>query len=129
MADRRVIVFLETAGGEARQSNGSFAEFTAAQRVGRSGMLLLASVGLAVLFLPIPIIHLLAIPMILLGGILSAIRQLSVVGRLGPLRIACPSCGVPNRVGGGLGVRSMAPQRRSCESCRRQIVVRIEPIG
>ena len=129
MPDRRVVVSLEAPGGDVTQRDGLFAEFTMAQRVRRGVIVFLAATGLAILFLPIPIIHLLAIPMILLAGIVMAFRQLSVVGRLAPVRIACPKCGVPNRIGGGLGVRSIGPTPRVCESCRRVLVRRIELIA
>jgi len=129
MGERRVRVVLEASGGETVRRDGVFTEFTVARRAARSGLIVLVSVGLALLFVPIPIIHLLAIPMILLGGIAVAIRQLSVLGRLGPLRIACPKCSALNRIGGGLGVRSMGPRTQSCESCRRELVVRLEPPG
>ena len=129
MADEQVVVSLVAAGGEVTQCTGLFTTFAMAQRARRGVIVFLAATGLAVLFLPIPIIHLLAIPMILLGGIVTAIRQLSIVGRLAPIRIACPKCSALNRVGGGLGVRSMAPKSRACESCRRELVLRVEPIG
>ena len=128
MPDRQVAVSLEATGAEITRCHGLFADFTLARRARRAVIVLLGATGLAALFLPIPIIHLLAIPMILLGGIVTAIRQLSVVGRLAPLRMACPKCGVRNRVGGGLGVRSVAPKSRVCESCRRELILRIEPI-
>lgn len=119
MADRPVVVRLEASGDAVTESPGTFTDFSSAQRLKRSGLVLLASIGLAMLFVPIPIVHLLAIPMILLAGVVLAIRQLSVVGRLAPLRMPCPKCGVMNRVGGGLGMRSTALRERTCESCRR----------
>ncbi len=129
MVDGQVIVSLEATGGEVTRCNGLFTTFAMPHRARRSVIVFVASTGLAVLFLPIPIIHLLAIPMILVAGIVLAIRQLSIVGRLAPLRMACPRCDVLNRVGGGLGVRSMAPTGRVCESCRRKLILRIEPIA
>ena len=129
MADLQVIVSLEATGSEVTQCKGLFTTFAMAHRARRSVIVFAVATGLAVLFLPIPIIHLLAIPMILLGGIVLALRQLSIVGRLAPLRMACPKCGVLNRVGGGLGVRAMAPTSRVCESCRRELILRIEPIA
>ena len=127
MPERAVVVSLSVAGCEASEREGVFTEFAAPERVMRSGIVLLIAIGLAVMFLPIPIIHLLAIPMILIGGLVLAIRQLSISGRLAPMRIPCPRCGASNRVGGGLGVRSLASTDRSCENCRRILMLRVTP--
>jgi hypothetical protein len=125
MSDRAAAVTLSASSGEVTEGEGVFTEFALRQRLKRSGAVFLVAMGLAVLFLPIPIIHLLAIPMILIGGLAVAVRQLSITGRLASMRIACPRCGVQNRVGGGLGVRTLAPAEHACESCRRTLTLRL----
>ncbi|MGH7594542.1 MAG: hypothetical protein ACRELE_11935 [Gemmatimonadales bacterium] len=105
---------------------GVLNEFAMVDRVKRSAIVLGAAVLLAATLIPIPIIHLLGIPLFLIGGVVVSIRQLSLMGRLRPVRIACPKCGELNRVGGGLGLSSLAPRERMCDSCRRELTRRIE---
>jgi hypothetical protein len=88
---------------------------------------MLIAVLLASTLIPIPIVHLLGIPILLVTGVILAVRQVSMAGRLRPLRLACPKCGVPNRVGGGLGYRTAEPRERMCDSCRRGLMLRIDP--
>ena len=126
MREREVIVSLTAAGAEPVRVPGTFQEFTLADRVRRSGMVMLVAVLLAATLIPIPIIHLLGIPLLLGTGVVLSIRQLSMIGRLKALKIACPKCGEPNRVGGGLGRSSMAPREHSCESCRRALTLTID---
>ncbi|MGH7584400.1 MAG: hypothetical protein ACREL5_14360, partial [Gemmatimonadales bacterium] len=76
----------------------------------------------AAMLIPIPIVHLVGIPLMLIVGVVIAMRQFASAVRLRPVKIACPRCGGPNRVGGGLGYRSIAdPIERSCEQCRRTL--------
>jgi hypothetical protein len=84
------------------------------------------AVLLAATLIPIPIIHLLGIPLLLGTGVVLSIRQLSMIGRLKALKIACPKCAEPNRVGGGLGRSSIAPREHACESCRRALTLTID---
>lgn len=126
MLERAVTVSLSAAGTEPVRAPGVFSEFTMADRLRRSVIVLLVAVLLAATLIPIPIIHLLGIPLLLGGGVFLAIRQLTMIGRLRPLRIACPKCGEFNRVGGGLGLTSIAPRQRMCDSCRRGLTVRID---
>jgi hypothetical protein len=122
------MVSLEAPGVAASEKEGRYVEFTPRQRLMRAGKLMLIALGLAVAFLPIPIIHLLAIPMLLIGGIALSLRQLSMAGMLRPLRIPCPKCGAGNRVGRMLGVRSIEPLTVECDSCRRELTRRITVI-
>lgn len=126
MHERRVIVGLTIAGAEPVRVPGTFQVFTLADRVRRSGMVMLVAVLLAATLIPIPIIHLLGIPLLLLTGVVLSIRQLSMIGRLKAVKIACPKCGELNRVGGGLGRSSIAPREQNCESCRRALTLTID---
>ena len=128
MPDRRVLVSLEAPELPPVIREGVFTDFTSQQRVLRSAGVFAISVVIAALFIPIPIIHLLAIPMALGAGILVAVRQLAMVGRLAPMRMACPKCGALNRVGGGIGVRTLVPQTLTCDSCRRSLVMQIKTV-
>lgn len=126
MPERPVTVVLATHGPEPVRAEGVFDEFTVAQRVKRSVVILGVAILLAATLIPIPIVHLLGIPLLLAVGVILSIRQLSMVGRLQPLRIACPKCGELNRVGGGLGYSSITPRERMCDSCRRGLTLSME---
>jgi hypothetical protein len=126
MATREVSVSLGAAGVAETRAPGLLREFTVADRVMRAALVMAGAVVLAGALIPIPIIHLLGIPLVLITGIVLAARQLAAVARLRPLRIACPKCGAANRVGGGFGYRSVAGEfERACESCRRRLTMRI----
>ena len=128
MVTRQVRVILAAPGADDVTAAGILHDFTAADRMKRATLAMAGSIVLASLLIPIPIIHLLGIPLVLIAGVVVAGRQLAAVARLQPLRIACPKCGAINRVGGGLGYRSVAgPLDRSCDSCRRRVTMRIEP--
>lgn len=117
-----MIVTLTLPSGEATSASGVLREFSRADRAVRALRSFGLSVLLAALFIPIPIIHLLAIPFLLIGGAVVGIRQLVIVARLQPFRMPCPKCAGSNRVGGGLGVRNVAkPIERSCDECRRAL--------
>jgi hypothetical protein len=126
MRDRSVIVSLSIAGEEPTRAPGTFQEFTMLDRLRRSVVVMVVAVLLAATLIPIPIVHLLGIPLLLLTGVVLAIRQLSMIGRLQALKIACPKCGELNRVGGGLGRSSIAPRARVCDSCRRALILSID---
>lgn len=126
MATRKVWVTLEATGVDVVTVAGILRDFTAVDRMKRAALVMGGAVILAGALIPIPIIHLLGIPLVLLAGMLMAARQLASVTRLQPLRIACPKCGAVNRVGGGFGYRSVASGLdRTCDSCRRNLTMRI----
>lgn len=120
------MVVLRAPDGTTVSADGWLREFTAAERAKRAALVMVVAIGLAATLIPIPIIHLLGIPLLLIAGVVLAIRQSSSVARLRPLRITCPKCGGVNRVGGGLGYRSVAdPMDRMCEGCRRILTMQI----
>ena len=125
MRSRPVTVSLSIAGVEPAQRAGVFQEFTVVDRVRRSATIMVVAVLLAATLIPIPIVHLLGIPLLLLIGAVTAIRQLGMIGRLESVRIPCPKCGEPNRVGGGLGRSSLDPHEQVCDSCRRTLTMSI----
>ena len=127
MAGRQVVVTLEAAGVPAVTAQGVLDEFSAVDRIRRAAVIVLVAVIAAAALIPIPIIHLVGIPLMLLIGLGVAARQLTLMARLQPLRMPCPKCGATNRLGGGLGMRHpTAPQERVCASCRRGLVLRVD---
>jgi hypothetical protein len=125
MRSRPLTVSLSIAGADPAQQAGVFQEFTMMDRVRRSATIMLVAVLLAATLIPIPIVHLLGIPLLLLIGAVTAIRQLSMIGRLQAVRIPCPKCGEPNQIGGGLGRSSLEPHEQVCDSCRRTLTMSI----
>ncbi len=125
-----VMVVLGCSGAEPTRVPGRLRVFSAGQRALRAaGWLGLGLVAAAVM-LPIPIIHLLGIPLVLLVGIGAAIRQTRSVARLAPMKVTCPKCGEPNSIGGGIGFRTeTGPIERRCEACRRGQTLSFEPRG
>jgi len=130
MRTHTVAVTLEAPGAAAVTRDGVLCDFTAADRMKRATIVMMVAVVLAGALLPIPIIHLLGIPLVLITGIVMAGRQLACIARLQPLRIPCPKCQAVNRVGGGFGFRRVTGDLdRTCDSCRRRITMRIASPG
>jgi hypothetical protein len=126
LIQRDVTVTLAAGGGEVTTAPGRLQVFSAGDRLRRA--LTTLGIGLlgAALFIPIPIIHLLGIPMAIIASVVISIRQFSSAARLDPLRMPCPKCGGTNRIGGGLGLRHPAqPVERMCDECRRGLQLRI----
>jgi hypothetical protein len=106
---------------------GTLRVFTPSQRLARAGVVMVVAVLLAGSLLPIPIIHLIGPPIILVTGVVMAMRQLGAAVRLAPMKVNCPKCGYGNRIGGGLGWHDAdQPMEHQCESCRRSLMLRVE---
>jgi hypothetical protein len=115
-------ITLRAANGDQTTIVGATRHLPFGQRAVRSGVIVLVAVVAAAMLIPIPIIHLLGIPMVLLAGVVMAVRQLRSVTKMERVTIACPRCGEPNRFGGGMGYRShCGPESTQCESCRRPL--------
>ena len=128
MAVRVVRVSLVASDASAVTEPGTLQQYSSLDRMRRAAIVLLVAVLLAASLIPIPIVHLLGIPLMLIGGLVIAGRQLAITCRLAPLRIRCPRCDGVNRVGGGLGYRSVSePIERMCEVCRRMLQLRVTP--
>lgn len=127
MAETRTVTVSLASGDTApSQGPGELRTFSPAERVGRAALVLLGACALAALLIPVPIVHLVGIPLVLLAGVIAAVRQAMAVARLAPMRLACPRCGGANSLGGGLGYRTIAgPIERQCESCRRPLELRL----
>jgi hypothetical protein len=126
MVTRSVQVRLAASDGSVNTVAGQLQEYSRVDRVRRAIVVLLVAVLFAAMLIPIPIVHLLGIPLMLILGLVVGSRQLGIAYRLQPVRIECPRCHGMNRVGGGLGLRSVAdPIERMCEICRRALQVQI----
>ena len=126
MTKQPVDVTLASSDGIETHGKGTLCLFSPGDRLKRALAVLGITVLVAGLLIPIPIVHLLGIPLTLVLGLGIAARQMSRTQRLLPMRLPCPKCAAPNRVGGGLGLRSIEhPIERMCDSCRRTLQLRI----
>ncbi|HET9133241.1 MAG TPA: hypothetical protein VFN90_02975 [Gemmatimonadales bacterium] len=119
-------VHLTLAAGDGDPTTGTteLTVFSAGQRALRAGGLLAAALVGAAAIIPVPIIHLVGIPLLVVLGVVLAVRQLRAVARLAPCTLPCPKCGERTTVGGGLGMRSATgPLSLSCQSCRRGLTL------
>jgi hypothetical protein len=128
MPERTVMISLDAPGVASTHAEGTYDEFTPGRRLRRSVGMFLVMVLVAVPVAFVPIVHLIGVPLLLVTGIVLAILQLTYAGRLYTVHVPCPKCGGPNRIGGGLGRRSLAPSERNCENCRRLLTLRIDPV-
>lgn len=123
MPEQSVLVTV-TSGESSTSAEGHLQRFSPGQRTLRVLAVLGIGMFLAAMLIPIPIIHLVGIPLALIVTILAAIKQGASTGRLRPLRINCPRCHGANRLGGGFGYRSVdEPIHVDCEDCRRELTV------
>jgi hypothetical protein len=128
--ERAVQVTLKAHDGTAESVPGRLQEFTHVDRLRRAILTMLGAILVAAMLIPIPIVHLVGIPLMLVLGIFASIRQFASTVRLRPARVACPKCQGVNRVGGGWGYRSVGqPIERQCEQCRRGLTLTITPTG
>lgn len=88
-------------------------------RLKRAGMALAMGIGGAVVFIPIPIVHLILVPGSLLAGIAIALRRLGQSQIFRGASGACPYCGVEQRF--TLVGSFRLPKRVYCSSCQREL--------
>ena len=87
---------------------------------------MLVGVLCAAALIPIPIIHLLGIPLALVAALVVAARQLRTGARLSRVSLACPRCAAPQLFGGASGLRTLdVPLAVRCDSCRRELTLSI----
>ena len=127
MHRRLVMVALVSADGGEVRGEGELIEIPFGPRVVRAVGIFVVAMLASVALIPIPIIHLMGPPLLLIGGGIAAGRQLRAVARLTPIRLACPKCQAVNRIGGGFGmIHPDQPLEISCDSCRRGLTVTLE---
>jgi hypothetical protein len=128
MPERRVRVTLEFGDEQPSTTEGIVEEFTPLQRLKRGGGMLAGTLLLTLVIAFIPIVHLIGVPLVLIGGLTISVLQMRATARLRPVQLACPKCGGVNRIGGGLGMAELSgSSHHMCEDCRRDLVLRIEP--
>ena len=126
MPEFHVRVCLEASDAEPACVEGTLIEFTLAQRVKRASIVFGTAVVLSATLIPVPLVHLIGIPLLLVTGSVLAAMQLGAAVRLQPMRIPCPKCGTVNRIGSASGRQHLdGAIERMCESCRRPLTMRV----
>ncbi len=128
MPDPNVTVTLTAADGRESAAPGVLAEIPAGTRFRRVAITAGVAILLSAAMIPIPIVHFIGVPLVLIGGIAAAVWQGKQVATLERVEIPCPCCGAVNRVGGGPGYPSTrGPFSHPCTNCRLQLTLRFTP--
>jgi hypothetical protein len=118
---RTIELRLKGFGAPPGDARAEVAELTPAERLKRAGAMFGAFVAVAVVALPIPIVHFVLVP----GGLLLAVALGGA--RLGQGRIfrgatgRCPFCGTEQQF--SLFGRFRLPRRVDCVSCHRRLML------
>ncbi len=86
------------------------------ERFRRAAMAPLIGLGIAVLVLPIPIVHFAVPPVALIGGVVLAVRRASQGELISTAHGACPFCGTDQTLGLN-GTAYRLPRNLKCRSC------------
>ena len=93
---------------------------TAGERVRRAGVALAAAGALAVIALPIPLVHFVLVPGALLLGLIFAVMRLNQRQVIRSAEGSCPYCGTHQRLGLAGRVFRL-PREVFCDKCRRPL--------
>lgn len=89
---------------------------SAPERLRRAALAPALGVGVALIVLPIPIVHLFVPPLALIGGVAVGVRRLGQRELFVSVRGTCPCCGTEQSFGLS-GARYRVPQELKCRSC------------
>ena len=93
---------------------------TTGQRLRRAGVALAAGGALAVIALPIPLVHFVLVPGALLLGLIFAVMRLNRRQVIRSAEGTCPYCGAHQRLGLAGRVFRL-PREVFCDKCRRPL--------
>ena len=93
---------------------------TTGQRLRRAGVALAAGGALAVIALPIPLVHFVLVPGALLLGLIFAVMRLNQRQVIRSAEGTCPYCGAHQRLGLAGRVFRL-PREVFCDKCRRPL--------
>jgi hypothetical protein len=98
-----------------------FYELSPADRFKRAAMIFGAALVAALVFLPVPLVHLVIVPGALLLGIVLALVRLRQREIFRSVQGRCPFCGTEQRFT-ALG-KFRIPKTLNCSSCQRQLIL------
>jgi hypothetical protein len=90
------------------------------ERLRRAGIALLAGGVLALIAVPIPLVHFVLVPAALLIGLVVAVIRLGQREIIRSAEGSCPYCGTPQRLGLAGRVFRL-PREVFCDNCRRPL--------
>jgi len=96
-------------------------ELSPTDRLKRAAMIFGAGVVAALVFLPVPLVHLFIVPGALVLGVILALVRLQQRDIFRSVEGSCPFCGTKQRFTALGKVR--IPKALNCSSCQRQLVL------
>lgn len=107
-------------GATPTQAEVTVGTLTGGERARRAAMGPMLGVGVALVVLPVPLVHLIVPPLALIGGVALGLRRASIqqifTGGHGP----CPFCGTEQTLG-LTGSAYRLPQTLKCRSCLKPL--------
>ncbi len=119
MRSRSLELTLRAVGASPQTARVDIGVLDPGDRLKRAGVALAGGVGVALVALPIPIVHLVLVPGGLLLGIGLAVRRLGQGETFRGAEGRCPYCGVGQRF--TLMGRFRLPKTVFCASCQREL--------
>ncbi|MEO8138854.1 MAG: hypothetical protein ABI742_04355 [Gemmatimonadota bacterium] len=95
---------------------------TPGERLQRAAMAPAIGLGIAVLVLPIPIVHFAVPPVALIGGVVMGFRRASQGELIATAHGACPFCGTEQTLGVN-GTAYRLPRSLKCRNCLRPMTL------
>ena len=110
------------------QATAEVATLTLRERLRRGATAPLAGLGIAILVLPIPVVHFAVPPVAILGGIALGIRRATQRKLFHAVHGLCPCCGVEQSLGLN-GAPFRLPQALKCHACLQLLVLdQVDPV-
>jgi hypothetical protein len=95
---------------------------TTGERLRRAGKAPLIGLGVAILVLPIPVVHFAVPPLALISGVVVGIRRMSQRELFVSARGPCPFCGTEQSLGLN-GSAYRLPRSAKCHACLRSMTL------
>ena len=120
MSSQPLVVSLTGFGCAPTEARLVVRRLTPRQRLARAGMVLGAGLVAALIALPSPIVHFVAVPGALLGGLVAGLLRLRHREIIESAEGSCPCCGAEQRLGLAGRVFRL-PRAIHCRSCQRAL--------
>jgi hypothetical protein len=116
---RRVALFLKGFGAGPTEASVETAVLSPAERFKRAGAAVLAGIAVAVIAIPIPIVHFILVPGGLTLGLIFAVIRLRQAEVFRSVRGRCPFCGTEQSF--TVMGRFQLPKDVICSNCHRRL--------